>query len=763
MAFTHLHVHTAYSQFDGLAKAEDLFRKASEMGQPGLAITDRGTMAGVPEFLDAASKYPDVKPVIGCEFYLTEGSLADHSGRNYHLILLAKNKEGYRNLLRLCSVAGTEGLFNGKPHIDHDTLSSHRDGLIALSACIGGEIPQAILEGDMEKAKEIVRWYKELYGDDFYLEVSIHESRKSHYKSDLLHLQMKANNAIFSLGQIYGVKVVATNDVHMVSFSDWEAHEVLLCCNTGSKIIDDKRFTYTGEEYLCSEEAMLDKFADHQEAVDNTSEVLDKIERFDIRMEPQLPELPLPDGYDTSEDYLRFLAFKGLESRAAATCNPDWGARGETERLEFELEAIIRRGYAGSILLIWDIVRTVKEKGYVVGPGRGPATASFLLYVLGITDVDPLEIFLLFERFITTIPSPLPDIRLDFDEEGILAAYRYLQERYGEDHVARMAMYAKRSSKTALEDTFQAFGLSIDKDAADSGHCAFDIAESIQGTICSTGIHSSAVLLSKGPLSNYVPLQTVKDDDTGLTDITSMYDGYHATDCGPVKLDFLSIRELGVFRSLPEGMAFPDTFDDPEVYKIFAEGMTEGIPLFDSEGMRQWLFRIKPEKLEELMMICALYRPGDMHYLELFDDNKKRMKLGKAVHSPFGKFSEQHDFLHEILESTYGIPVYQEQIMFMARLFGMTQQDTDKFCEAVRGKNKDLLESYTVQIRSALGESIQNDDVAQYVCQLFIESARTAALKSHYASIAAMAYRLAWYRTHFPKEAESAYTNILSR
>ena len=614
----------------------------------------------------------------------------------------------------------------------------------------------------MEKAKELVRWYKELFGDDFYLEVSIHESRKSHYKSDLLHLQTKANNAIFSLGRKYGVKVVATNDVHMASFSDWKAHEVLLCCNTGSKITDRNRFIYTGEEYLCSEWAMLDKFADHQEAVCNTSEVLEKIERFEIRMEPQLPELPLPDGYGTSEDYLRFLAFKGLESRAAATCNPDWGARGEAERLEYELEAIIRRGYAGSILLIWDIVRAVKEKGYVVGPGRGPATASFLLYVLGITDVDPIESWLLFERFITTLLSPLPDIRLDFDEEGMLAAYRYLQEKYGEDHVARMAMYAKRSSKAALEDTFHAFGLSIGKDAAGSGHCAFGIAQSIQGTICSTGIHSSAILLSKGPLSNFVPLQTVKDDNTGLTGITSMYDGYHAPDCGPVKLDFLSLRELGVFRSLPEGVAFPDTFDDPEVYKAISEGRTQGLPLFDTEGIRKWLIRIKPENLEELMMVCALYRPGVMHYMELFNANKKRKKLGKTVQSPFGLITRRYG-LSDILENTYEIPVYQEQIMIMARKFGLTMQDTDWFSKAARSNDKDLLEKYAIQFRSTLGEAIQDDDVAQYVSQLFIESARTAALMSHYAGIAAMAYRLAWFRVHFPKEAEYACSNILSR
>jgi len=559
MSFTHLHVHTTWSRFDGLARIEDLFQEASRMRQPGLAITDHGTMAGVPEFLTVAAKYPQVKPIVGCEFYLAEGSISKPFDRNFHLVLLAKNLTGYHTLLKLCSIAGTEGLYKGKPRIDHNTLSDHHEGLIALSACIGGEIPQAILEKDMEKARDLIRWYRNLFGDDFYLEVSQHNSRKRYYKGDVPKLQEKANKAIFHLGKDLGVKVVATNDVHMVDARDYKTHEVLLCCNTKTKMEPGNKYFYTGEEYLKSEEAMLDIFADHPEVISNTSEILEKIERFDIKSPIQLPDFPLPKGYDTPEAYLRYLAKEGLKSRTLKSSNPKWGQRGEQERLDYELQVVTEKGFANYVLILWDIVRAVRNEGHIVGPGRDSTPSSFLCYVLGITDVDPIEVSLAFEQFISPVSNSLPDVNIDFDIEGRQIAYVHLQKTFGKDHVSRMGFYGRRYFKRSIKQVSEVHGI-IEPDNNDK---FINEATRLIKTIISVDMHSSAVLLSRNPMTEYLPVRKKWNSDTRRYELVSEYDAYHAEEMGILKLDFYSHRDLEIIREASKEVSIPDTFDDP--------------------------------------------------------------------------------------------------------------------------------------------------------------------------------------------------------
>lgn len=821
MAFAHLHVHTVYSAFDGLARINELYSRAREIGIQGIAITDHGYMRGVPQFMRQFEN-DDIKPVAGCEIYLTDHydhHIKDAEHRRYfHLILLAKNLVGYRNLCRICSEAAVNGSYLGKPRISHEFLEQHHEGLIAMSACIGGEIPTKIIEeevthreeirkkldfynpqhvlfwqayirndpGALRRANELyipdqsptetaLEWYNSVFGDDFYLEVSQHASKKPGYSSDLLEKQKLANERIFSLGERYGIKVVATNDVHMVMKEDATAQEVLLCANSGKTMDEEDRLVYTGEEYLKSEQEMLEAFPDHPEAISNTMEVLNKIERYSIESPEMLPAISLPEGFKDENEYLKNLVREGLEWRRSRTSNPEFGKRGEDERLDYELGVINAQGCARYFLMIQDMVHKVRSLGNYAGIGRSTSPASMVCYVLGITDIDPMsEPFQMFERFINPDRKFFPGIDLDFDMEGWKAAYNYLQRKFGVDHVSRMAIFQRRSKGIAVRDTLKAYGLdeasagdlleyiaypeytftklrymleqegpvlSWYNSASPEKRRIFDMAASIEDTMLPQGIHSCAVLLSDRPMTDFIPMQQIQDKVTGEMEYVSQYD--KVFDLGPVRLNLYVLHPLDIIREASEGIEFPDTFDDPEVFRLFSEGNTEGIFMFEPEGMRNWLKKTGPTKFSELVDLYTMYRPGVMEHFDEYLENRERRRQGLGYLDPYDTVCSNLT----LTENTYGLPIYQEQILLAARYFGDSKTGANRLRKALfcRGMDlKDRRADFFARVR----EKGCSSDYAEKLWSILEDFGKHAFPLSHAAAYVATAYRMAWLKVH---------------
>lgn len=693
MSFAHLHVHTTYSLMDGLSSIEGLFWRAEQLGQPGLAITDHGFMYGVPEFMKVAGKHPSVKPVIGCEIYLTDHydhHIMDPEHRlYYHLILLAKNLNGYRNLVKICSEAAVYGQYRGKPRVSHGYLARHHEGLIALSACIGGEIPSRVLNESLEDAEKSLMWYKDIFGEDFYLEVSQHESRKPGFGTDVLEMQRTANEAIFSLGEKHGIKVVATNDVHFVSAGDASAQDTILCISMGRIKEDKERLIYSGEEYLKSEDEMRSIFPEHPEAISNTMEVLDKIERFSIWGKPQLPEYRIPAKYRDADDALRGKVYWYLEDHG-------WKGIEEYEnRVDKELSMIRDRHCADYFLIISDLCEKVWERGGIVGPGRGISASLLVNYLIGITGVNPMEFGLIPEQFFSYNTEIMPDIDIDFDANGHDIAIEYLAEKYGVNHVAGICIFGSRRSKVAVRDSFRVNGIDSDKaetlcglidgiqvngvscygnsthilrshagplskwydTASEKERAAYDEAERLEGSICSQGVHSCGLLLSRDCLDEYLPMTLHYDAGTRESMVISQYDVYYVEDCGPIKLDLHTLHSLGC-----SALSSPESFDDKETMELFARGDTTGVFQFEAEGMKQELRSLKPEKFEHLVAMNALYMPRVMLRLPEYGALKNCVLTTHSFLNPDNPFMD----LHDITDETFGMIIYQEQLMRLA-------------------------------------------------------------------------------------------------
>ena len=710
MPFANLHVHTTYSLLDGLSSIPELFSRAEALEQPGLAITDHGFLYGVPEFVNEAGKHPTVKPVIGCEIYLTDHYdhyiMDQEHRRYYHLILLAKNLTGYKNLLKICSEAAVYGQYRGKPRVSHDYLKEYAEGIIALSACIGGEIPQRILDDDLQGAEDALRWYRDVFGEDFYLEVSQHKSRKPGYGTELLEMQRAANEAIFTLGKKHGVKVVATNDVHFVYAEDASAQDTLLCTSTGKLLSDKERLCYTGEEYLKSEEQMLEIFPDHPEAVSNTIEVLNKVDRFSIWNKPQLPEYQIPARFKDSDDALRGKVYWYLEDHG-------WKGNAEYEaRIEEELSMIRERHCAEYFLIVSDLCEKVRERGGVVGPGRGSAASLFVNYLIGITEINPFEFGLLPEQFFSYNLSVLPDIDLDFDEKGLQIAQEYLSEKYGNDHVAGIITFGKRGSKTAIKDSFRAHGLSANEasklcrkidnllkeefyvgsprshflkfyshypnlplkkwfdKATDEQLSAYDDASRIENTARTLGVHACGWLIGREPLSDYVPLTLHTDKETGINRVISQYDGHFAEDCGLLKLNLLSLYALKV-----STLAEHESLNDKETMELFSRGDTVGVFQFESEGMKDWLRQVKPESFEQLVALNTMYRPGAMERLQTFPDFwKDFVRTSKAA----SLFNKSHSVCYTLIAYRLAYLKVHEPALFYNTLYHNLKWEEDR-------------------------------------------------------------------------------------
>ncbi|MCQ2117979.1 MAG: DNA polymerase III subunit alpha [Bacteroidales bacterium] len=802
MPFVHLHCHTYYSILDGAASISSHFKKAAADGQPALAITDHGNMYGVKEFLKVAKDFPDVKPIIGCEVYVNPEGRFNKRGREdqgaNHLILLAKNIQGYYNLVKLVSLGYTEGFYY-KPKIDKELLEKYHENLICSSACLGGEIPQKILKGDIAGARESVQWYRNLFGEDYYLEVQLHKSEIPGYSEDTYPKQLEVNKVIFSLAQELGVKVIATNDVHFTSKEDGPAHDRLICLTTNKNFTDPNRLHYTQQEYLKTEEEMRALFPEHPEVIDNTIEVADKVEKYKIDRDHVLPIFTLPDGFTDSNDYLRHLCYQGAE-RLYPDMTDDI-----RERIDFELETIKNMGFPDYFLIVQDFINAARNIGVWVGPGRGSAAGSAVAYCLGITSVDPIKYNLLFERFLNPERISMPDIDIDFDDDGRGKVLQYVEQKYGKDHVSHVVTFGTMKAKSAIKDMARieqvplaeserlaklvpdAFDPDIVtekdndgnevkvekkvkvnlkncfervpelKEALESSQIpnvseTLEYARKLEGTVRNTGVHACAVIIGRGNLTDYIPICLAKDKDSGEDMWVSQYEGQFIEDVGMLKMDFLGLKTLSILKEAVRNIKkhrgedldisrIP--IDDRQTYELFGRGETIATFQFESEGMQMYLRQLKPSRFEDLIAMNALYRPGPIEYIPSFINRK----LGTE------KIEYDLPEMASILEDTYGVTVYQEQVMLLSqKLADFTKGQADGLRKAMGKKKLDKMMEYQQIFMEQGQKNGHPQNMLEKIWTDWKAFAEYAFNKSHATCYAWVGYQTGYLKAHYPAE-----------
>lgn len=871
MSFVHLHVHTQFSILDGLASVDDLFARANELGMPALAITDHGNMFGIKDFLKAGKKYPHIKPIIGCEVYVSKWedlSLKDAAHKGYyHLILLAKNYNGYKNLMKIVSTGHIEGMYY-KPRVSHTVIEKYSKDLICCSACIAGEVPRKIIAGNMEEAEKAVEWHKKVFGDDYYLEVQLHRTEVPGQSLEVYENQKIANKAIFGLAEKMGVKVIATNDVHFVRKEDSEAHDRLICLTTNAYIDDPERMRYTQQEYMKSEEEMRELFPDNPEVIDNTLEVAEKVLAYKIDRDPILPKFELPaefladidsylekykdiidkgrcnkdgsprgDEFCNSVAYLCELTYKGAHWRYGETLNDE-----QAERIKFELETICSMGFPDYFLIVQDFIAAARAVGTSVGPGRGSAAGSVVAYCLKITNLDPLKYQLLFERFLNPDRINMPDIDIDFDDDGRYGAFQYIADKYGADHISHVITFGTMAAKSAIKDVARISHLSIDEsnrltkmvpdkpfsvsedkedpyeegmmmpeggkiiekeveidDPDNAGqkikmkkpfvkykitkdykpnlkNCfkysaelknelengsdlvkeVLNYALKLEGSIRQTGVHACAMIIGRGDLTDYIPISMAPDKMTGENVWVSQYDGHYIEEVGMLKMDFLGLRTLSIIKECQEnirkrsGEVFDIEqipIDDPKAFELYGRGDTTSVFQFESPGMKEWLIKLQPTKFEDLIAMNALYRPGPMDYIPSFVARKQ------------GQEPIEYDLpeMEEILKDTYGVTVYQEQVMLLSRkLANFTRGEADTLRKAMGKKKLDLLQSLYTKFIDGGQANGHPKEVLEKIWKDWIKFAQYAFNKSHATCYAWVSYQTGWLKAHYPAEFQAA-------
>ena len=782
-SFVHLHVHTQYSILDGASAVKPLLRRAKELGMEALAITDHGNLFGAKEFHDAATK-ASIKPIIGCEVYVARTSMEDKSSvedrSGDHLILLAKNKTGYHNLVRLISTAWISGFYY-KPRIDRQLLREHREGLIVTSACIAGEPAQEILSGNNKGAEEAILSYKEMFGEDYYLEIQRHETSDPAADTTVFPHQQRVIAAYRELGAKHNIKIIASNDVHFIMADDAEAHDRLICLNTGKDIDDPKRLRYTRQEYLKSEEEMMTLFADIPEAVHNTREIADKVEYYPLASRPIMPEFTIPAEFTDKDDYLRHLTMTGAGERYG-TITPEL-----QERINFELSVIKNMGYPGYFLIVQDFLRAAREMGVWVGPGRGSAAGSVVAYLLKITDIDPIEYNLLFERFLNPDRISMPDIDIDFDEEGREKVLRYVVEKYGHDRVAHIITFGTMAAKLAIRDVARVQKLPlpeamrlaklVPERPGMTLSAAYDevpellkerdskepliaqtlkYAEVLEGSVRQTGVHACGIIISKEKICEYVPVCTAKDTDLYVT----QYEGNHVESVGLLKMDFLGLKTLSIMKDAVENIkkskgltidlaSLP--LDDKKTYELFSNAETTGIFQFESVGMKRYLRELKPNQFGDLIAMNALYRPGPMDYIPKYI----RRKHGKEEITYELPAMEKH------LKETYGITVYQEQVMLLSQeLGGFSKGDADSLRKAMGKKKRDIMDTMKEEFITGCRKNGYEESIVNKIWTDWESFAQYAFNKSHSTCYARIAYQTGYLKANYPAEFMAA---VLSR
>ncbi len=781
--FAHLHVHTQYSILDGASNIPLLIDKVKTLGMEAIAITDHGNMFGVKEFHNAASK-KGIKPIIGCEIYVAKRSIENVSGKEDrsgdHLILLAKNLKGYKNLIKLVSTAWIKGFYY-KPRVDKALLAQYKEGLIASSACLAGEIQDEILNGTMTGAEAALRSYLDIFGDDFYLEIQRHETYDPEADRSAFPLQQKVIEAFKKLSAKFNVHVIATNDAHFINAEDAEAHDRLICINTAKDIDDPNRLRYSKQEYIKTEEEMRAIFSDIPEAIDNIAGLVAKVEKYKLDHEPIMPEFDLPEGYTDKDEYLRFLTYKGADNR--------WGELTEeqTERLDFELAMIAKMGFPGYFLIVQDFLRAAREMGVSVGPGRGSAAGSAVAFCLKITDIDPIKYGLLFERFLNLDRISMPDIDIDFDEDGREAVLKYVVDKYGHDKVAHIITFGSMAAKMAIRDVARVQklplpdadrlakliperpGITIKDAYSEVPELAREressnkliaqtlkYAEVLEGSVRQTGVHACGIIIGKDSLDNYIPLCTAKDTDLYAT----QYDGSHVESVGLLKMDFLGLKTLSIIKDAIDNIRKSkgididiDTIplDDKKTFELFSNGETTGIFQFESTGMKRYLKDLEPNRLEDLIAMNALYRPGPMEYIPKFI----RRKHGTE------KIDYQLPEMEKYLDDTYGITVYQEQVMLLSQeLAGFTKGEADSLRKAMGKKKRSIMDEMKLKFQEGCSKKGYDAEIVNKIWSDWEAFAQYAFNKSHSTCYALIAYQTGNLKANYPAEYMAA---VLSR
>jgi len=781
--FAHLHVHTQYSILDGASSIPKLIDKVKSLGMEAVAITDHGNMFGVKEFHNSATK-KGIKPVIGCEIYVAKRSIEDVSGKEDrsgdHLILLAKNLTGYKNLIKLVSIAWIKGFYY-KPRVDKELLAKYSEGLIASSACLAGEVQDEILNGNITAAEAALSSYLDIFGEDFYLEIQRHETYDPEADRSAFPLQQKVIEAFKKLSAKYNVKLIASNDVHFINAEDAEAHDRLICINTAKDIDDPNRLRYSKQEFLKSEEEMRAIFSDIPEAIDNVSGLVAKVEKYKLDHDPIMPEFELPEGYSDKDQYLRFLTLQGAEKR--------WGVltQEQIERLDFELEMIAKMGFPGYFLIVQDFLRAAREMGVSVGPGRGSAAGSAVAYCLRITDIDPIKYGLLFERFMNLDRISMPDIDIDFDEDGREAVLKYVVNKYGHDKVAHIITFGSMAAKMAIRDVARVQKLPLpdadrlaklvperpgitlsaaytevpelarERDSSNKLIAqTLKYAEVLEGSVRQTGVHACGIIIGKDSLDNYIPLCTAKDTDLYAT----QYDGNHVESVGLLKMDFLGLKTLSIIKDAIENIkksrgididieTLP--LDDKKTFELFSNGETTGIFQFESTGMKRYLRDLKPNRLEDLIAMNALYRPGPMEYIPKFIRRKNGTEI---IDYPL-------PVMEKYLDDTYGITVYQEQVMQLSQeLAGFSKGEADSLRKAMGKKKRSIMDEMKLKFHEGCTKNGYEEYIVNKIWSDWEAFAQYAFNKSHSTCYALVAFQTGFLKANYPAEYMAA---VLSR
>lgn len=783
--FTHLHNHTQFSVLDGLSNIPELIAKAKNDGMKAVAITDHGNMFGVKKFHEVCLK-EDIKPIIGCEVYIARRSMhhkennkLDKSG--WHLILLAKNRTGYENLMKLVSAAWTEGHYY-KPRIDKELLRKHSQGLIALTACLSGEVPYKLVHEGIEKGEEAILEYKDIFGKDLYLELQKHPSGNPEMDRKVYEDQLFVNKNLIQLAKKHDLKVVATNDTHFINKEDADAHDRLICIGTASDVDDPKRLQYTRQEWFKTQDEMKQLFSDIPEAIDNTNEVADKIKEYKLDHDPIMPIFEIPKPFEDADSYLKHICYEGAKLRYGDINNK------LKERIDFELETIKKMGFPDYFLIVWDFLNAARNMGVIVGPGRGSAAGSVVAYCMRITEIDPIKYNLLFERFLNPERISLPDIDIDFDDDGREKILKWVANKYGSKRVAHLITFGTMAAKMAIRDVARVQklplseadklaklvpdtpGISLQKaidevpelkkylkEGTPEIQSTLKNALTLEGSVRNTGTHACGIIIARDDLENYVPVSTAKES---VLNVATQYDGKFIESIGLLKMDFLGLKTLSIIKDAVENIKRSKgieidistiPLDDKKTYELYSKGETTALFQFESDGMKKHLKELKPTRFEDLIAMNALYRPGPMQYIPEFIDRKH------------GRKNIVYDIpiMEEILKETYGITVYQEQVMLLSRkMAGFTRGESDSLRKAM-GKKK-IAGMNELKMKFLKGCEKNNLPVkkAEKVWHDWEEFAKYAFNKSHATCYSYVSYQTAYLKAHYPAEFMAA---VLSR
>nr|WP_297169544.1 DNA polymerase III subunit alpha [uncultured Dysgonomonas sp.] len=864
--FIHLHVHSQYSLLDGQASIQRLVDKAKGDGMKALALTDHGSMFGIKEFYNYVKKknapvFAEIKkikaaiseakegsplldelnkklqeeeshlfkPILGCECYVAHRNRKLKDGKQdmsgWHLIVLAKNLQGYKNLIKMVSQSWTEGFYM-RPRIDKELLEQYHEGLIVSSACLGGEIPKKITRGTPEEVDEAIQWFKNLFGDDFYLELQRHKTSRPDANLEVYPLQERVNQELLKLAEKHNVKVIATNDVHFIGEEDSDAHDRLICLSTGKDLDDPKRMRYTKQEWLKTTAEMNELFKDIPHVLSNTLEVAEKVEYYSIDSDALMPFFDIDPSFGTEEnykekfsetdlisefgekeyhrlggydkvirikleaDYLKHLTMIGAVKRYGEDMNDE-----TRERLEFELDVMKTMGFPGYFLIVQDFIAAARNMGVAVGPGRGSAAGSAVAYCLGITDIDPIKYDLLFERFLNPDRISMPDIDIDFDDDGRGEVLRWVTEKYGQERVAHIITYGTMATKSAIKDVARVQKLPLTesnrlaklvpdripdkkkvtlrdaieyvpelKEASNSRDIitrdTLKYAQMLEGNVRNTGVHACGVIIGQKAISDTVPVSTAEDKETGETMLVTQYEGSVIEETGLIKMDFLGLKTLSIIKEALENIKQTTgedvdistiSLEDPKTYELYSQGKTTGTFQFESAGMQKYLKELQPSKFEDLIAMNALYRPGPMDYIPSFVARKH------------GREEIAYDIpiMERYLNDTYGITVYQEQVMLLSRLLAdFTRGQSDELRKAM---GKKLIDKMNALKEKFLAGGKKNGHAEKTLNKIWADWEKFASYafnKSHATCYSWIAYQTAWLKANYPSEYMAA---VLSR